>query len=60
MKNDIIGSEMGSGFEQPGGTPPRRILRSAPPPGFASNLSDYIVGGLVERGGGYLFERGEG
>ena len=31
-----------------------------PPPGFASNLSDYIVGGLVERGGGYLFERGEG
>ena len=58
MKNDIIGSEMGSGFEQPGVTHPRRILRSNPL-GFASNLSDYIVGGLVERGGRYFFERGE-
>ena len=27
-KNDIIWSEIGSGFGEPGGTPPPRILRS--------------------------------
>ena len=31
-ENKIIWCEIGSGFEQPGGTPPRRILRSTPPP----------------------------
>ena len=29
-KNDIIWSVMGSGFGEQGGTPPPRILRSAP------------------------------
>ena len=32
-KNDIIWSEIGSGFGEPGGTPPPRIPRSPPPGG---------------------------
>ena len=31
-ENDIFGSEIGSGFGVPGGTPPLRFLRSTPPP----------------------------
>ena len=30
MKNDIFWSEIGSGFGEPDGTPPTRILRSIP------------------------------
>ena len=30
-------SEIGSGFEDPGGTPPPRIARSTPPPGNPGN-----------------------
>ena len=30
MKNDIFRSEIGSGFGEPGGTPPPRIPRSTP------------------------------
>ena len=32
VENDIFGSEIGSGFGVPGGTPPLRFLRSTPPP----------------------------
>ena len=32
VKNDIFWSERGSGFGEPGGTPPPRIPRSTPPP----------------------------
>ena len=32
VENDIFGSEIGSGFEEPGGTPPPRIPRSSSPP----------------------------
>ena len=32
-KNDIFWSERGSGFGEPGDTPPPRISRSTPPPG---------------------------
>ena len=28
VKNDIFWSEIGSGFGEPGGTPPQRILRN--------------------------------
>ena len=35
-KNDIIWSEIGSGFGEPGGTPPPRIFRS--PPGKNSDF----------------------
>ena len=31
VKNDIFWSERGSGFGEPGGTPPPRIPRSNPP-----------------------------
>ena len=31
MENDIFWSEIGSGFGEPGGTPPSRIPRSTPP-----------------------------
>ena len=31
VENDIFWSEIGSGFEEPGGTPPLRIPRSTPP-----------------------------
>ena len=31
MENYIFWSEIGSGFEEPGGTPPRRFPRSTPP-----------------------------
>ena len=34
MENDFFGSEIGSGFEEPGGTPPPRIPRSTPPGEF--------------------------
>ena len=30
VKNDTFWSERGSGFEEPGGTPPPRIPRSTP------------------------------
>ena len=30
MENDIVWSEIGPGFGEPGGTPPPRILRSTP------------------------------
>ena len=33
VKNDIFWSEIGSGFGEPGGSPPPRILRSTPSPG---------------------------
>ena len=32
VENDIFWSEIGSGFGEPGGTPPPRILRSTPRP----------------------------
>ena len=32
VENYIVWSEIGSGFEEPGGTPPPRIPRSTPPP----------------------------
>ena len=32
MENGMFRSEIGSGFEDPGGTPPPRIPRSTPPP----------------------------
>ena len=32
MKDYIFWSEIGSGFGEPGGTPPPRIFRSTPPP----------------------------
>ena len=31
VENDIFWSEIGSGFGEPGGTPPSRIPRSTPP-----------------------------
>ena len=33
VENGMFRSEIGSGFEDPGGTPPPRIPRSTPPPG---------------------------
>ena len=33
MENDLFWPEIGSGFGEPGGTPPPRIRRSMPPPG---------------------------
>ena len=33
METNIFWSEIGLGFEEPGGTPPPRIPRSTPPPG---------------------------
>ena len=33
VENYIACSEIGSGFEEPGGTSPPRISRSTPPPG---------------------------
>ena len=30
VENDIVWSEIGPGFGEPGGTPPPRILRSTP------------------------------
>ena len=33
VENGMFRSEIGSGFEDPGGTPPPRIPRSNPPPG---------------------------
>ena len=38
VKNDILWSEIGSGFEELGGTPPPRNPRSAPPPGTESTM----------------------
>ena len=32
VENGMFRSEIGSGFEDPGGTPPPRIPRSTPPP----------------------------
>ena len=32
VENYTVWSEIGSGFEEPGGTPPPRIPRSTPPP----------------------------
>ena len=32
MENYIFWSKMGSGFEEPGGTPPPRIIQEYPPP----------------------------
>ena len=34
VENGMFRSEIGSGFEDPGGTPPPRIPRSTLPPGF--------------------------
>ena len=31
VENDLFGSEIGSGFREPRGTPPPRITRSTPP-----------------------------
>ena len=42
VENDICWSEMGSGFGEPGGTPPPRILPLLPPPPPPS------LGGLIE------------
>ena len=33
VENGMFRSEIGSGFEDPGGTPPPRILGNTPPPG---------------------------
>ena len=34
VENGMFRSEIGSGFQDPGGTPPPRIPRSTPPPGL--------------------------
>ena len=47
MENYIFWSEIGSGFEEPGGTPPRRFPRSTPPPS--------PPGPAVKRGSSSLF-----
>ena len=45
-------SEIGSGFEDPGGTPPPRILRSTPPPpGGRCGLPLYVCGPTTQRSG---------
>ena len=38
VKNDILWSEIGRGFGEPGGTPPPKIPRSSPP-GNAPNAT---------------------
>ena len=42
MENYIFGFEIGSGFEEPGGTPPSRIPRSTPPPGVEGSTSQAL------------------
>ena len=45
VENYIFWSEIGTGSEEAGGTPPPRILRSIPPPGFeAALLKSELVG----------------
>ena len=40
-EKDIFGSEIGSGFGEPGSTPPPKIPRSPPPPPpIASKITD--------------------
>ena len=44
VENGMFRSEIGSGFEDPGGTPPPRIPRSTPPPppGFLCTCSVFF------------------
>ena len=50
MENGIFRSEIGSGFEDPGGTPPPRIPRStsSPPGPDASRTSHDVSMGAVK------------
>ena len=45
VKNDILWSEIGSGFGEPGGTPPPRISRSTP-----RGIKPLVSGDLLDRG----------
>ena len=42
VKNDIFWSQIGSGFGEPGGRPPPRILRSTPSPGTYLVLRTFV------------------
>ena len=44
MENDIFWSEIGSGFEEPGGTPLSRIPRSTPPPPGGGGSAEHFAG----------------
>ena len=48
MENDIFWSEIGSGFGEPGGTPPPRISRSAQPPGGIVSPSEFSFSVVLE------------
>ena len=48
VENGMFRSEIGSGFEDPGGTPPPRIPRSTPP-GVRSELWDLSLKFVVVR-----------
>ena len=40
VENGMFRSEIGSGFEDPGGTPPPRIPRSTPPGATTTSSND--------------------
>ena len=45
VKNDIFWSEIGSGYGEPGGTPPPRISRSTP-----RRIKPFASGDHLDRG----------
>ena len=42
-KKQLFGPEMGPGFGEPGGTPPRRIPRNTSPPGEFISVTSLVV-----------------
>ena len=42
-KKQLFGLEIGAGFGEPGGTPPRRIPRNTPPPGKFISVTSSVV-----------------
>ena len=50
VENGMFRSEIGSGFEDPGGTPPPRIPRSTPPGTFTGIFGVMGTPGLYHPG----------